>query len=99
LDVNSEVCFPSASGRTEFTLEHRLVPCRVNESVRLQTVALGESGMADVTLVWLLAGVNSEMAFQLERIRTGIGAMRALKKLEQKLCNQISSLDLIDKKR
>lgn len=79
MDVNSEVCFTSASSWTQFTLEHRLVPCRVDQSVRLQTVTLGEPGMANITLVWLFTSVNSEMAFQLERIRTGIGAMRALK--------------------
>lgn len=88
LDVNSEVSFASTSGRTEFTLEHRLVPCSVNEPVRLQTVTLGESGMANVTLVWLFTSVDSEMAFQLERIRTGIGAMRALEKHNWLALNQ-----------
>ena len=54
LHVKPEVSLPAASCRTEFTLVDRLVS-GVNGPVSLQTVALCEPGVADVTLVRFLS--------------------------------------------
>ena len=56
---------------------HGLLP-RVDLPVRLQGVALREPRTADLTLVWLLSGVDPQMALQFERVRRGVGAVRAL---------------------
>ena len=53
LDVEPEVGLPAAGGGTELTLVHRLV-AGVNGPVSLQTVALGEPRVANITFVRLL---------------------------------------------
>ena len=53
LDVKPEVSFPAAGCRTEFTLVDRLV-AGVNGPVSLQTVALGEPRVANITFIGLL---------------------------------------------
>ena len=45
----------------------------------LQTVRLSKASLANVTLIRLLSSVDPQMSFQFERIRTGIGTVRALK--------------------
>ena len=46
--------------------------------MRLERVALREACVADVALVRLLARVDAQVALQLERVRAGVGAVRAL---------------------
>ena len=77
LDVEAQVGLPAAGRRAELALEDGLV-ASVDEAVRLQRVALREPGVADVTLVGLLARVDAEVALQLEGVGGGVGAVRAL---------------------
>ena len=53
LDVETEVGLATTGGGTEFTLVDRLVS-GVDSAVSLQTVTLGETGVADITLVRFL---------------------------------------------
>ncbi len=49
----------------------------------LERVALGEPGVADLALVGLLPGVDAEVPLQLEGVRGGVGAVRALGNLKK----------------
>lgn len=47
-------------------------------SVRLERVALRKPSVADVALIGLLPGVDAQVPLQLEGVRAGVGAVRAL---------------------
>ena len=53
LDVEPQVCFAAARGRTKFALVHGLVT-GVDGSMGLQTVALCEPRVANITLIGFL---------------------------------------------
>lgn len=77
LDVETEVSLATTGGGTEFTLVDRLVSS-VDSAMSLQTVTLGEPGVADITLVRFLPSVDPEVSLEFEGVRTGIGAVRTL---------------------
>ena len=66
-------------------LEDRFVAC-VDELMGLEAVGLGEASVAHFALVRLFPGVDAEMTLQLERVRRGVRAMRAL--VRPLTCNQ-----------
>jgi hypothetical protein len=80
LHVYAKVCLAATSCRTQLALEYRLVTSRVDQPVGLKTVALGESGMANITLIWLLSSVYTKMALQLESVWASICTVRTLRK-------------------
>ena len=72
-----QVGLPGTSGGAELALEYG-ASTSMNESVRLEAVALGESHVTDLALVGSFPGVNPEVPLQLEGIWAGVGAVRAL---------------------
>ena len=75
--MDPQVRLPSTGRRTQFAVIERLIS-RVDLPVRLQGVTLREPRPTDLTLVRLLPGVDPQMALQFERVRRGVGAVRAL---------------------
>ncbi len=75
--VNAQIGLPTARGRTEFALKHRLLFGSVRQSVRLQTVALRETHEAHFAFVRLLPRVNSHVPLQFVRVWTRILAVLA----------------------
>lgn len=72
-----QVGLPGTSGGAELALEYGASTC-VDEPVGFETIALGESHVADLALVGSFSGVNPEVPLQLEGVRAGVGTVRAL---------------------
>lgn len=51
----------------------------MNKFVRLQTIRLSKPRSTNITFVWFLSCVNTQMSLQFERIRAGICTVWALK--------------------
>lgn len=59
--VDFKVGSSATGGGTEFTLKHWLVSS-VNQLMCLQTIALGEPCLTDITNVWLFPSMYAQVA-------------------------------------
>lgn len=78
LHVVAQVRLAPALRRAQLATVHRLLRHVMNKLVCLERVGLCEGHVAVFTLVGLLAGVDAQMAFQFERVRRRVSAVRAL---------------------
>ena len=64
---------------------------KANEEAHLETIALRESEVTDVTFVRFLAGVNSLMSFEFVRVGAGVRAVRTLVRAFARVRPDVSS--------
>lgn len=76
--MDTQVRLTPAFSWAELARVYRLVSHIVNEFVRFERVGLSEAHSALVAFVGFLSGMGTEVAFQLERVRGRVRAMRAL---------------------
>ena len=77
VEVDLKIRLAATGCRTKIALEDWLV-ARMNELVCLQTVALGEACVTNITFIWFLSRVDTHVTLQLVCIWTSITAMRTL---------------------
>lgn len=69
-----EISFTTTRCRAQLALEDRFLS-GVNQLVSLETVALSESHLTDVTQVWLLSSVRAQVSLEFVSVWAGIGTV------------------------